>query len=185
MAFIDTIKYEDASGELKAIYDDLIKSRGKLADVHTIQSLNPETIVSHMKLYMDIMFGQSPLKRDQREMIGVVVSAANNCSYCVLHHLEALLHYWKDEKRVDDMLQQSDTANLSEIDQALCSYTKAVTINPSSKTKERIRDLRKVGLDDRSILDATLVVSYFNFVNRIVLSLGLEVRAGEISGYTY
>lgn len=185
MAYIDVIDYEQATGELKVIYDGLIASRGKLADVHKIQSLHPKTITSHMSLYLDIMFGQSPLKRYQREMIGVMVSASNHCEYCVMHHKEALLHFWKDEARVNAMIQQLDEAQLSEIDNALCTYAREVTVNPAQSAKEKIESLRSVGLDDRSILDASLVISYFNFVNRMVLALGIDINKEEISGYKY
>ena len=63
MAYINVIEHEQAEGELKGIYDNLVKTRGKLAEVHKIQSLNLESIVNHMDLYMTIMFGKSPLKR--------------------------------------------------------------------------------------------------------------------------
>lgn len=56
MARIQVIDYPDATGELKEIYNDLLGKRGKLAEVHKIQSLNPATIVHHMDLYMAIMY---------------------------------------------------------------------------------------------------------------------------------
>ena len=68
MAKIKVIQPEEAEGELKNIYQDIISSRGKIAEVHKIQSLNPQSIVNHMDLYQTVMFGQSPLKRVQREM---------------------------------------------------------------------------------------------------------------------
>ena len=101
MAHIQVIEHHEAEGELKTIYDNLVKTRGKLAEVHKIQSLNPKSIVNHMDLYMTIMFGKSPLKRYQREMLGVVVSRANNCEYCQKHHLEALNFYWKDDEKAE------------------------------------------------------------------------------------
>ncbi|MBK5192462.1 MAG: peroxidase, partial [Flavobacteriaceae bacterium] len=36
-----------------------------------------------------------------------------------------------------------------------------------------------------AILDATLVVSYFNFVNRMVLTLGVEIETDEGENYKY
>lgn len=185
MAFIEVIEYENATGELKAIYDNLIATRGKLADVHTIQSLNPATIVSHMALYKDIMFGKSPLKRYQREMIAVIVSVANQCEYCMKHHREALLHYWKDEKRADALQHDPKDANLSEADMALCAFAKALTLQPGSSNKASIDRLKATGLDDRAVLDAALVVAYFNFVNRMALGLGLVINEAEIKGYKY
>jgi alkylhydroperoxidase family enzyme len=45
--------------------------------------------------------------------------------------------------------------------------------------------MKTVGLSDSGILDAVLVIAYFNFVNRIVLSLGLEFTPEEAAGYKY
>lgn len=69
MTRINVIDYPEAEGQLKAIYDDLIQKRGKLAGIHKIQSLRPESIVRHMELYLDIMFGRSPLSRAQRGVL--------------------------------------------------------------------------------------------------------------------
>ncbi len=68
MAFIEVIQHNEAEGDLLKIYNNLVEKRGKLAEVHKILSLNPPTIVTHMDLYMSIMFGKSPLRRYQREM---------------------------------------------------------------------------------------------------------------------
>ncbi|MEX0771234.1 MAG: carboxymuconolactone decarboxylase family protein [Balneolaceae bacterium] len=91
--FIKIIDSNEAKGRLKQVYEDLINKRGKLADIHKIHSLNPESLVRHMDLYMTLMFGESPLGRAQREMIAVVVSTVNHCEYCIQHHTEALLNY--------------------------------------------------------------------------------------------
>ena len=186
MAYIDVIQHEQAEGRLKEIYDGLVKSRGKLAEVHKIQSLNPETIVAHMELYMSIMFSKSPLKRYQREMIAVVVSTANNCEYCRVHHGDALLHFWKDEARLQALIDDSDTAGLDATDLALCVYAKAMTTAPATVNEaEHVEPLRAFGVSDRAILDAALVTSYFNFVSRIVLGLGVHLEAEGGKGYAY
>ncbi len=185
MANIEIIQPEDATGELKEIYDGLLRSRGKIAEVHKIQSLNPKSIVNHMDLYMTIMFGQSPLKRVHREMMAVVVSKANECEYCQVHHLEAVRNFWKDIEKTSRLKSDYTTAGLTKEELALCDYAWNLTRNPGeSLAKEYSNDLRKVGFTDRAILDATLVVSYFNFVNRIVLSLGVELE-NDPGGYKY
>ena len=186
MPNIKVIPFEKATGKLRDIYDDLIEKRGKLAAVHTIQSLNPDTIIAHIELYMTIMFSQSPLTRAQREMIAVVVSAANGCEYCQQHHGVALNNYWKDEVRVQMLRKNYETAGLSEPDNLLCRYAIELTMHPDDfENENRTERLRKAGLEDRSILDATLVVAYFNFVNRIVLALGVEIEEKAGEGYKY
>ena len=185
MAYIEVKEYNEAEGRLKEIYADLIKTRGKLAEVHKIQSLNPETIVAHMDLYLKIMFGRSPLKRYQREMLGVVVSKSNACEYCITHHAEAVNFYWKDDQKMADFISDYNSVTLSEIDRMLCNYAKRLTINPQHfKDNIEVEKLKTIGLSDRAILDATLVIGYFNFVNRIVQSLGVGLE-DDPGGYNY
>lgn len=185
MAYIEVVSHEDADGELKEIYDNLIKTRGKLADVHMVQSLNPQTIVNHIDLYMSIMFGKSPLKRMHREMMAVVVSKANDCDYCQLHHSEAVNHYWKDNSKTNQLKNDFKKVDLTDVEMELCSYANTLTVQPNHDNESSVEKLKSLGLSDRAILDATLVISYFNFVNRIVLGLGLVVNEDELKGYEY
>lgn len=185
MPYIKVIEETEAQGELKNIYDELIAKRGKLAEVHKIQSLNPESIVRHMDLYMTIMFSKSPLSRAQREMMAVVVSAANNCKYCQAHHSQALNHYWKDSSRIEQLKKDFSRLGLSEIDTLLCELSWQLTRIPNVSTEVFIGKLKKLGTEDRAILDATLVISYFNFVNRMVLGLGVQLEQEDGVEYKY
>ena len=185
MPFIEVIQPDEAEGELKEIYEVLKEKRGKLAEVHKIQSLNPESITRHMDLYMTLLFGKSPLKRYRREMMAVVVSAANDCEYCRLHHGEALNHYWKDEDKVQQLGKDYRKMELSVKDRLLCDLAWDLTEKPSGISGERIKELKEKGFSDRAILDATLIISYFNFVNRVVMGLGVEADSEEIEGYKY
>lgn len=184
MSRIKVIPYQEATGRLKEIYDDLIDKRGKLAEVHTIQSLRPESIVMHIDLYMEIMFSKSELTRAEREMMAVVVSAANGCDYCMDHHAQALNHYWKDEDRIKRLRVDFEDAELSPRELALSSFANLLTVAPDAYQDEKyLLPLRRVGVSDSALLDATLVVAYFNFVNRIVLTLGVETNEEEMKGY--
>jgi alkylhydroperoxidase family enzyme len=58
----------------------------------------------------------------------------------------------------------------------LLDFAVKLTRKPSSCTDEDINVLRKAGWSDSAILDATLVVSYFNFVNRIAEGLGVSLE---------
>jgi uncharacterized peroxidase-related enzyme len=185
MAIIETIQPEDATGELKKIYDDLIESRGKIAEVHKIQSLNPESIVNHMDLYMTLLYGKSPLKRVRREMIAVVVSRANECEYCQKHHLEAMNHYWKDDEKSEQFRKDHTSVELAEIDRVYCEFAWQHTKTPGKDTTEVIEKLKALGESDRAILDATMIIGYFNFVNRIVAGLLVQLEPEGAGGYKF
>lgn len=185
MAWINIVEKKDAAGDLKEIYDDISKKRGKLSNIMKIQSLNPKAMKNHMDLYLSIMFDKSGLNRKQRELIGVVVSEINKCEYCINHHVEALNFYWKDIERITKLLNNYKTANLSKKEEIMLDYASKLTIKPHSTRKEDINNLRKAGFNDKDILNINLITSYFNFVNRIALGLGIEFSRKEVQGYKY
>ncbi len=186
MSFIATIEPNCAQGEINEFYTRLKNRRGKLAAVHQAQSLNINVLEQHMKLYESTMFADSPLSRAQREMLAVVVSAANNCHYCITHHSLALNHYWRSENRINLLQKQHFIECLDEKDRLLCQYAVALTTNPSAVNEhEYIEPMRQIGLSDREIVDAAGVIAYFNYVNRVVLGLGVKVETDGAGGYNY
>lgn len=66
------------------------------------------------------------------------------------------------------------SAPLSAQDKALCGFAEKLTASPSRMTPADLEQLRAVGLDDRAIHDATQVVAYFNYINRVADALGVE-----------
>jgi len=81
MPYIEKVQPEDAEGLLDRIFQARSKSAGRLWEIVAIQSLNPESLRESMRMYGQVMFGESPLSRAQREMIAVVTSQANDCHY--------------------------------------------------------------------------------------------------------
>ncbi len=186
MSRIQIIQPEEANGRLQEVYKEIEKQRGQVAEVLKIQSLRPESIVQHMDLYLEIMFSRSELSRAQREMIAVVVSVANNCTYCAIHHSSALNHYWKDDSKIELLKTDYRELELPKKDLILCKYAEEVTLRPQNLEEvDPSALLKDCGYSDSAILDITLVVSYFNFVNRMVLSLGVELEKDEGKNYKY
>ena len=82
IAWIDTVPEHLARGPLQRAYQRSADPKsGKVDHIMRIHSLNPASLIDHLHLYQTLMFGESPLSRAQREMIGVVVSAINRCEY--------------------------------------------------------------------------------------------------------
>ena len=183
MAWIDEIAVADAEGELSEIYSELTAKRGKIANILLVHSLNPGALRTHVDLYMHLMFGRSGLSRAEREAIGVVTSAGNDCSYCVEHHAETLARYERDPDRLAQ-IRERRFEGLGGRMECILSHAAKLTRAPSSLTEQDIEALRAVGLTDAEVLDVSLVTAYFNFVNRLALGLGVTYSDEEVSGYT-
>jgi len=185
VAWIKTVPEEEAKGELTEVYRRIAGSRGKVANIMRVQGLNPAAMGAHLDLYLAVMFGPSGLSRKERELIAVVVSAANGCTYCVAHHGEALFHYWRERGRVEQAARDWQSLDLPDRTRRVLAYAEKLTHSPSEIAERDVDALREMGLSDRDILDVNLITSYFNFVNRIALGLGVELSPDELSGYRY
>jgi uncharacterized peroxidase-related enzyme len=183
MSWIDEVEVSEADGRLAEIYQELVAKRGKISNILKVHSLNPEAMTAHLDLYMTLMFGNSGLDRGEREAIGVVVSAENDCAYCVRHHAAALRYFIDDDETLNMLMTADGLETLEPRLSNIVRHAQKLTSAPEAMTESDLGELRAVGLNDRDILDLTLITGYFNFVNRLALGLGVEYTDQEITGY--
>jgi len=183
MSWIKIIDDKEATGLLKKIYQKIEAERGKIPNIMKIHSLNPLAMKAHLDLYLSLMFSQSGLMREECEMLATVVSAANSCEYCVNHHGEALNHYWKDKEKLQKLISDFKSLHLPEKTLKMLEYAVKLTRTPEKINREDVDVLRESGFSDEDILNINLIISYFNFVNRIALGLGVEFTPDEVRGY--
>ncbi|MCK5827384.1 peroxidase-related enzyme [Candidatus Bipolaricaulota bacterium] len=185
MAWIRVVNESEADEGLLKVYHQVKSSRGKLSNILSAHSLNPPALQAHMDLYMTIMFGPSGLSREEREMIAVVVSKTDQCPYCIQHHSAVLSHYWRDEAKLRSFIDNYRAIDLSPKMEAVLHYADKLTKTPHSMVETDVQRLRDRGLADEDILTINLIASYFNFVNRIALGLGVAFTSAEVEGYEY
>ena len=183
MSWIEEIEVDEADGKLAEMYAELTRRRGKISNILKVHSLNPQAMSDHLDLYMTLMFGKSGLSRAEREAVAVVVSATNECEYCVNHHTEALRHYIDDEETLNMLATADGLETLEPRLSNIVRHAERLTVAPAAMTESDLEELRAVELDDKDILDLTLIVGYFNFVNRIAVGLGVSYSDDELSGY--
>ncbi len=81
MAWVKTIPPEEATGELKRLYDEAVQRAGHVFNIIRLQSLNPRVLAASTQLYLAVMHAPSSLTRVEREMLATVTSWANDCFY--------------------------------------------------------------------------------------------------------
>ena len=170
MSWIKEINEQDADSELKEMYDDIIKSRGKVSNIMKVHSLAPSSMKAHMDLYLEVVFKRPGLSRAEREMLGTYVSRLNGCSYCMDHHGVALQKYWKDERKVEKLKTGNPKGlGLNSKEIALLDYAEVLTKVPGSMAEENVQMLRDAGLAG---------------VCTGLSAFGRRTRCGSYGGYT-
>ena len=82
MAWIDTIGLDDAEGRLAELYAAAVDpTTGALDHIMAIHSLHPAGLEAHLALYTAVMRGTPSLRKVDRELVALAVSAANACHY--------------------------------------------------------------------------------------------------------
>jgi uncharacterized peroxidase-related enzyme len=64
-------------------------------------------------------------------------------------------------------------ADLNEQDRAMLDFAVRLSREPWKMTPDDLERLRRVGFDDRAILQITLIASWFNYINRVADALGV------------
>jgi len=78
-----------------------------------------------------------------------------------------------DKELVAALEADYTTAPVSEQDRAMLDYVVQITKDATRIGKAHHERLRKVGFDDKGILQITLIASWFNYINRVADALGV------------
>lgn len=81
MAYIRQVSDEEATGACKRQLDAARQRAGRVWNIVRAMTPNPDVLRASMQLYQAVMYSASDLSRRQRELLAVVVSRANGCTY--------------------------------------------------------------------------------------------------------
>ena len=82
MAWIETPREDTWEGDLVDLYAQLVdREHDRVDNIMQIHALNPRAMAAHQALYVSAMAGTKNLRKVDREMIALVVSAVNECHY--------------------------------------------------------------------------------------------------------
>ena len=67
----------------------------------------------------------------------------------------------------------------------MLEFAEKLTLYSGKMKEDDVKSLRENGFSDEDILSITLITNYFNFVNRVANSLGVDFSEEEMKGYKY
>jgi len=184
MAWINTIKYTQATGNLLKLYNQVKGPQDNVDNIMLAHSLRPHTMQGHMTLYKYVLHHpKNTIDKWFLECIGVYVSILNQCEYCIEHHFNGMTRLIGDKKRSDTIKEELISGNhyvLEHKQITALDYAKTLTQNPAALNTEVIENMRDLGWDDGEILEINQVAAYFNYANRTVLGLGVNTDGDDI-----
>ena len=158
---------------IRPIIEQNKRQHGYLENWIISLALNPGTL-SRSVAYFASLFDadKGKLSLAEREMIALVVSAENGCAYCETHHTKGLARALRNPIRARRIaLGHDHVPDLNPREQAFADLAVKITRDPSTVTDEDIDGLRQLGLDDSEILELIETAAFFNYTNRVAISI--------------
>jgi uncharacterized peroxidase-related enzyme len=163
--------------DLRKYYDLCREKLGLVPNVLKSYALRPEKLRAFITLYNDLMLGESGLSKLEREMVAVVVSAANRCYYCLVAHGQAVRRLSKDPELGEMLVMNYRVAELPARQRALLDFAWKLTLTPHLVDDADRKVLRKHGLGDEDLFDLANVVGFFNMSNRVASAVDMMPNA--------
>ncbi|WP_425049228.1 alkylhydroperoxidase domain protein [Psychromarinibacter sp. S121] len=134
---------------------------------------DPDILEYRTRTDMDIFYNpDAGLPRADREMAAAATSRYNGCIYCASVHSRFATQHSKRKDEVQKLLDEGVSARIDPRWDAITDAAVALTSIPMTFGPDHIEALRATGMDDQAIADAIYAISFFNWANRLMLSLG-------------
>jgi uncharacterized peroxidase-related enzyme len=153
--------------DLRKYFDLCDEKIGFLPNVLAAYSFDAAKLRAFIAMYNDLMLGDSRLSKLEREMIAVVVSAANRCYYCLTAHGQAVREMSGDPTLGETLVMNWRVAQVTPKQRAMLEFAHRLTVDPAASGAAERRALRKSGFSDRDIWDISAVAAFFNMTNRL------------------
>ena len=121
----------------------------------------------------DLMAPSAGLSKAEREMVAVVVSAANDCLYCMTSHGYAVRVLLGDPVTAERIVFDYHRAGLDARTLAMLDYAVKITKRPAECGLEDVEHLRKHGWCDEDIWDIAEIAAMYNYTNRLASATGM------------
>ncbi len=135
---------------------------------------DPVVLGARTRADNDIFYNtDAGLGRAEREVSAAATSRVNGCIYCAsVHSRFASLQAPKRREDVQLLLDEGIDATQDDRWTAVVEAAAALTATPQTFGRGHIDALRAAGVDDQGIVDAIQSAAFFNWANRLMLSLG-------------
>lgn len=154
--------------------DGLIDASRAKSPYFMLLARDPEVLGARTRTDKDIFYNPNGgLPRAERELAATTASRVNGCIFCASVHARFATQHSKDGAAVQALLDDGPFAEgLPDRWGAIARTATALTATPVGFGYEWLTDVTDQGLDTDAQVDLILSTSFFQWANRLMLSLG-------------
>jgi AhpD family alkylhydroperoxidase len=113
MAQVKLVNYDEASAEVRAVFDDIMKTRDTdyINNIWRALAVHPPLLKRFWSQMKEVMVKPSRLDPLTKELIYLAVSVSNNCDYCIASHTFAARKHGLDDAMLGEFNEVVALAN--------------------------------------------------------------------------
>lgn len=146
---------------------------GFVPNVFRVYSFRPERLSAWFSHFRALHEPTEGLSGADRELVAVVVSAANGCLYCLIAHGAALREELGDPVLGERISYDWRRAGLDARRAAICAYAEKLTLRPREVTRGDLQTLLDVGLTIEEAWDVAELSAMYNLTNRMAMATNM------------
>ena len=159
--------------DLRGLFAKARERLGFVPNVFRVYSFRPERLSAWFAHYRQLHQPSEGLSAADREMIAVVVSAANGCLYCLVAHGAALREELGDPVLGERVSYDWRRAELDPRRRAICAYAEKLTRSPRELTRADLQSLLDAGLTLEEAWDVAEIGAMYNLTNRMAMATNM------------
>ena len=173
MALVEYVRPEDAEGRARNLLEAYRAEHGESALFNEALAHNPEFLEARFE-YATGVLDSGHVERDIKEFLFVVVSMANECTYCVGDHENEFVERFGGDEEELELVSQRRFGDLPARKAAIARFGTQVAEDPKRVGESHLEALRDLGYAETDLIEilasATLAVS----ANTIVDALSIH-----------
>src|SRR4051794_40487844 len=163
----------DLPPDLRGLFAKAREVVGFVPNVFRVYAFRPQRLSAWIAHFRQLHEPSEHLGAADREMIAVVVSAANGCLYCLVAHGAALRQELGDPVLGERIAFDWRRAGLDPRREAICAYAEKVTLAPRDLDRADLESLLATGLSLVEAWDVAEVAAMYNFTNRMAMATNM------------
>jgi len=160
-------------------FDGLVDASRAKSPYFMLLARDPDILGARTRTDKDIFYNpEAGLPRAERELAAAATSRYNGCIYCASVHARFASHFSHRTEAVQRLLDEGVDTHIDERWDAIVAASVALSSTPAAFGTAHVERLRAAGLDDLAIADVIHGAAFFNWANRLMLSLGEPASKG-------
>ncbi len=177
MARVRDIEIHEVPEDVQPIYERFAREYCPFLNQVKVFAHSP-VVLKHIQGLLLELKDEAVLPKRYLEIVLLVVSKLNECTYCVSHHAPRLVEQGLAAATVEHILEP-DCPGLDEVDRLVRDYAAQVTEKPQYMRDAIFADLRR-HFSDEQIVELTVRTALCGFFNRVNDALQIGIEDGVI-----